>query len=189
MEENEMPIERVTSLRKRRSDIANARRAADERAVYGPAIVPHFRHATGYEVGLVDFDPLLTLPVEFVGATLEQASDWTLLHVSEAEALNTMAAVGHCMPIRAGLIGVEGNAYLGLHRASSVALDGLVRGASLIEDAVVFFPEGSDVAVVVDCYRGTGGGSLYSFYVKGMNLVACLKRRKRGGSSVEYVGE
>jgi hypothetical protein len=178
MNEGKSPTEHKVKLLARRSELAKERLAPEKRATYGPSIVSQFFHATGYNVGLDDFDTSLTAPVIFTGATLELASDWTLLHVGEVEAMEALVSLNHCIPTHEGLVGVEGNTYLGLHRSVSISLIGLLKVASILEDSVIFFPSDSDTALVMDCYHGPGGRSFYSFYVKGAALASCLKGRR-----------
>jgi hypothetical protein len=175
MSNEESPAERMARLRIRRSRLAESRLASVARTAHGPAIAAQFRHAVGRDVVLDDFDPSLDPPVVFEGRTIEEASDWTLLHVDESDALAAMSALGHCITSREGLLGIQGNNYLGLLHSASVSLSGLLHVARLLEDSIVFFPALHATAIVVDCYHGPAQRDFFSFYVKGPELAKCIR--------------
>lgn len=176
MKNDEASRSRIERLRARRSELAASRADAESRALYGEALAVHFREATGYDVSLESFDATLKPPVVFTGPRMEQASDWTLLNVDEAAALIALERLERCIASREGLLGIEGNTYLGLHRSTSVSLVGLLRVAVAMEDSVVFFSDSCRAAIVVDCYHYRSMHNFCSLYIKGKELVECLSK-------------
>ncbi|WP_429242766.1 hypothetical protein [Luteibacter sp. 621] len=165
---------KIERLKARRSQLADNRNDVNSRALYGESIAGKFREATGYDVPLDSFDTNVKPPVVFSAPTMEQASDWALLNVDEEAALIALERLERCMTSHEGLIGIQGNTHLGLHRSASISLAGLLKVAAALDDTVVFFPDSCRAAIVVDCYRHSSMRSFYSIYVKGNEVVDCL---------------
>lgn len=166
--------ERIARLQELRSDLANAGKIARDRLAFGPSLARSFHHAVGHDLVIDDFVPEKSAPVSFAGRTLKDASDWCVLNVAEEEALNALVRISECIKSHQGLIGIQGNSYLGLYHATSVSLSGMIRVAAALHDSTVFFPTDDDAGIIVDSYREPSGLELFSIYVKGAALSRCL---------------
>jgi len=72
------------------------------------------------------------------------------------------------------LLGIHGNKYLGFADAKAVNIPGLVVACEVLNDSVIFFPQGFDGAIVFDCYETQPGNAPFSILVQGLRLTELL---------------
>ena len=165
-----MNDENLEKLRLRRSEAAAARTRARLRAAHGERLIEALQMVTA-GVTLQDFDASGTtalFPVHWPEC-LEDANGLVAAYISNERA----SKIAQCLAAKVrcqGLIGIYRNDYLGYCFSSSVSMEGMLGASDKLNEAVVFYPDSNDGAIIFDCYA-SNPGEAYSVLVQGGNLV------------------
>lgn len=165
----------LDALRRRRSEAASERQRLELRTAHGERLVDALQ-MVGEGVKLEDFSTekglapfAITWPER-----LEDAGGLVAAYVSRDRASSIAKCLASKVHTRSGLIGIYGNTYLGYCSAGNVSIEGMLVASEKIDDAVVFYPDEGDGAVVFDCYS-SNPGKAYSVLVQGAGLIETLR--------------
>lgn len=165
----------LDALRRRRSEAASERQRLELRTAHGERLVNALQ-MVGEGVKLEDFSAekgLVPFAITW-SERLEDAGGLVAAYVSRDRAFSIAKCLASKVHTKSGLIGIYGNAYLGYCSVEKVSIEGMLVASEKIDDAVVFYPDPGDGAVVFDCYS-SNPGKAYSVLVQGAGLIESLR--------------
>lgn len=171
---NGLTSEKIQQLQRRRELLARQRRFAGQREKFGDTLVKALGPIVGGCLSLADFDPGKEPPfLVHVSADVSVSRGFIAAYIDKYRALEIARCVATAVG-SAGFLGILGNGYLGLAHVATAAIPALVDACEEINDSVVFYPDGSEGAIVFDCYRSSAPSEPFSVIVQGFALEAAL---------------
>ena len=171
--------ERIRELKDRRMRVAEEREAARKRVELGDAIVAKVNAALRVSLTLDDFETTTNLPIEFVQQPdFRDCPGLLAAHSSEPAMKEIASCCDATLSPMEGMIGFDEYSFLGTARVEAINLISLLELAKLIQDSVLFCPDGYDSIVLLDHYvaGGVPRDESFSLIVQGARLERVLAR-------------
>jgi len=169
--------DRIQALKERRMRLAEAKENTEKREKLGCSIVEKVNVALKTDLTLKQFDTDKKHPIGFVRKPdFRDCPGLVAAHTNEPRAREILSCCDKIVDGQGGLVSFDEYGFIGTASVESVTFLQLLDAAKLLHDSILFWPNGTDVVVLIDHYEvhGVPRDVGFSIVIQGKELEGKL---------------